>query len=61
MNVSPMKNRRVIPTKRRLWASKITKCVTKRTSKTHSIKKTRIVAKLRNPTAARAGTIVACT
>ena len=49
----------VIPTKRRFWASKIMKCVTKMTPNIHSMKKTMIVAKLRKPTAARAGRIVA--
>ena len=46
--------------KRLFWASKIMKCVTKITPNIHSMKKTMIVAKLRKPTAARAGTIVAC-
>lgn len=59
MYVRPMKNSKMIKMKRRFSAWKIMKYVIKRISKTHSMKKTMMVAKLRNPTAARCGTIVA--
>ena len=59
MYVRPTKNSKVIKMKRRFSASKIMKYVTNRISKTHSMRKTMMVAKLRNPTAARGGTIVA--